>query len=303
MKKIITILLLLWANFVLATNYYVSNSGSDLNVGTSAAFSWRTLSKINSFTFAIGDAIFFKRGETFYGSLIVSKNNITISSYGTGAKPIITGFTTLSGWINTGTNKYYTTVNADSTLNVLTINGALQRQARTPNYDSANAGYRMYYSVDSIAKNKIRNTFGLSVGDLIVVRQNDWRIVKVKVTEVAQDTVTFAKIFDLGNGANIGLEPNKFGFGWFKLGDTASLDQQGEWTYNYTTKRLYIYSTVNPSTLTIKAATVDTLINIGTYKYNTVSNIRFEGGNLYGAYIYKCINRCCLDGKGGRIDG
>ena len=291
MRKLIIILtILLISAKCFCTNYYVSNAGSDLNVGTSASFPWRTLSKVNAATFANGDAVYFKRGDSWYGSLIVNKNNVTFSAYSTGAKPIISGFTTLSGWINTGTNKYYTTVNADSTLNVLTIDGVLQRQARTPNYDSANAGYRTFYSVDSTATNKIRNTFGLSVGDLIVVRQNDWRIVKVKVTAVNNDTVIFAKIFDLANGSLSALEANKFGFGWFKVNDTASLDQQGEWTYNYTTKRLYIYSTVDPSGLTIKAATVDTLINIGTHKYNTVSNIRFEGGNLYGAYALQCEN-------------
>ena len=61
MRKIIFILLLFWANFVHATNYYVDATlGDDTNTGTSANFAWKTLSKVNSFAYIANDGIYFK---------------------------------------------------------------------------------------------------------------------------------------------------------------------------------------------------------------------------------------------------
>jgi hypothetical protein len=45
-----------------ATSYYVSNSGSDLNNGTSTGTPWQTLAKVNAQSFNPGDAIYLQRG-------------------------------------------------------------------------------------------------------------------------------------------------------------------------------------------------------------------------------------------------
>lgn len=74
-----------------ATDYYVSPSGDDANAGTSTATAWRTLSKVNRFTFSPGDRIFFEGGQSFGGGLRFDSDDvgtqarpITIGSYGTG---------------------------------------------------------------------------------------------------------------------------------------------------------------------------------------------------------------------------
>jgi len=78
--------------------YYVSPSGNDFNSGTSPAYPWKTLSKVNDFTFHPGDKILFKGGATFDGRLSfdakdfgTSINPITISSYGTNRATINAG--------------------------------------------------------------------------------------------------------------------------------------------------------------------------------------------------------------------
>lgn len=45
--------------------YYISSSGNDQNLGASSTSSWRSLSKVNSMTFALGDQILFEGGSTF----------------------------------------------------------------------------------------------------------------------------------------------------------------------------------------------------------------------------------------------
>jgi len=78
------------------TSYYVDPSGNDANAGTSTAAPWKSIAKVNGTTFMPGDQILFKRGGTWVGTLspkgsgsIVAQ--ITLGSYGTGAKPLIDG--------------------------------------------------------------------------------------------------------------------------------------------------------------------------------------------------------------------
>ena len=78
------------------SDYYVDPSGNDSNSGTSTALPWKSLSKVNGTVFLPGDRILFKRGGTWHGSLNPqgsgnSTAQITLSSYGTGAKPLIHG--------------------------------------------------------------------------------------------------------------------------------------------------------------------------------------------------------------------
>ena len=105
MKLALLLSMLVFTIQASATNYYVSASGNDNNSGTSTSSPWKTLTKVNSAfsSFKAGDNIYLNRGDVFYGSIIVTKSGsagapITISAYGSGNKPVITGFTTVSSW-------------------------------------------------------------------------------------------------------------------------------------------------------------------------------------------------------------
>ena len=103
-KLFIIIVTVLSFSVVKATTYYVSNSGSNSNNGTSTGTPWQTMSKVqsvaNAGTIVAGDIICFKSGDVFTGSMTIttvygsdnahsgtSGNPITITSYGTGNKP------------------------------------------------------------------------------------------------------------------------------------------------------------------------------------------------------------------------
>lgn len=72
------------------TAYYVSEDGNDNNDGLTPETAWATLKKLEYTTFEYGDAVFFNRGDSWYGRLIMQAG-VTYSAYGEGAKPIITG--------------------------------------------------------------------------------------------------------------------------------------------------------------------------------------------------------------------
>lgn len=77
------------------TTYYVSQSGgNDSNNGTSLGTPWKTMSKVSSVTFQPGDNILLNRGDTWTEQLNLHGNGtfdnlITVSSYGSGNKPLI----------------------------------------------------------------------------------------------------------------------------------------------------------------------------------------------------------------------
>lgn len=84
--------------YAIGTTYYISYStGNDNNNGTSTSTPWKTLAKINSHgSFSAGDQILLKCGDTWTGEELVPTGNgstgnyITIASYGTGNKPLLT---------------------------------------------------------------------------------------------------------------------------------------------------------------------------------------------------------------------
>ena len=122
--------------------FYVDNTlGNDSNDGTTINTAWKTISKVNSvFASLPSDAqILFKCGETFNGTLNIARSgtsttSITIGSYGLGAKPIITGLTSVTSWTNIGTNLWESTsaVSTLSTLKMVVINGVNTPMGRFP---------------------------------------------------------------------------------------------------------------------------------------------------------------------------
>lgn len=74
--------------------YYVDSvNGSDSNPGTSEAQPWKTLSPVRAYYFQPGDTIYFKRGSSWTGGLVINDSGeagkpITLKAYGEGDRPI-----------------------------------------------------------------------------------------------------------------------------------------------------------------------------------------------------------------------
>jgi len=83
-----------------ATTYYVSNTGSDSNTGTSTISTWKTLDKVNNYSFEPGDSILFKRGDIWRGQLTPKSGDDTghiyYGTYGEGEKALFLGSVNVS---------------------------------------------------------------------------------------------------------------------------------------------------------------------------------------------------------------
>jgi hypothetical protein len=79
----------------------------------------------------------FKRGDTWTGTLTVKASGtsvapITYGAWGEGAKPVITGFTTISGWTNEGGGIYSKVITSESQTNMVTIDGVNTGMGQIP---------------------------------------------------------------------------------------------------------------------------------------------------------------------------
>ena len=126
----------LFAVSVHAANYYVSSSDpsrSDSGPGSQTQ-PWATVAKVNASAFAPGDTIYFKCGDQWRERLSApssgsSTGRITFTSYGTGAKPVLSGAEVVTGWTlsTTGTANTYSAPLATATVMVTSDNTFLAK--------------------------------------------------------------------------------------------------------------------------------------------------------------------------------
>lgn len=266
------------------TTYYVSSAGNDASNGLSESTSWRTISKVNSFSFSPGDKIYFKRGETWTQTLIpstsgTSSNRITFGAYGVGAKPLISGFTTISGWTNNGNGIYSKSVSTGFTPKMVTVNGKNQQIGRFPKTG--------YWIIDShsgttqLTANEL-NT-GNWVGGNAVIRSALGKTETQAISDHSGTTITFSGTSYLDDE-----------FGFFINNHISTLTTVGEWCYSGGTLYMF-FGTANPANYTVKIAAIDNLINLSNKSYITIDGLALEGGNrgiFTSSSSYVTIQNC-----------
>lgn len=265
-----------------AINYYFSSStGDDSRSSAQAQNSstpWRTLSKLNSifYTLRPGDIVYFKRGDTFYGSITAttsgsSSGAIKFLAYGTGNRPIITGLSNVAGWTTVGTNIWESSAisGGQSTAMMVTMNGTSYPMGRWPNATDTWGGFRKITSHSgstSITDNTLSGTPNWN-GATLVIRKNQYRMEKGTVTNHSGTTLTYSSTWNKTGVSD--------GYGYFITNSRSTLDKQNEWYYNPSTKKLDIYSTSTPSN--VKISTLTTLINATSRSYLTFDNLNITG--------------------------
>jgi parallel beta-helix repeat protein len=283
--SIILLLLYLIINNTVASNYYLSTSlGDDSRTSTQAKnmhTPWKTLTKLNSSMSILlpGDSVLLKRGDVFYGSLIISKSGtatlpISFSDYGTGAKPEINGLSSLSTWINQGTNNWEADCTAcESSLNNLLINKIPQQIGRYPNLTDTNKGYLIFESHNSNTQITDNQLTALPnwTGAEVVVRTNHWVIENLPIKLHSGNTITYKGSTNYTPGNN---------WGYFFQKSPLTLDKYGEWYFNPSTKKVRVYTnSSNPSNISIEISTIGNLLLLNGNQYINIKNLNLRGAN------------------------
>jgi len=284
----VTILLFIGSvTSTIASDYYFSSSTGDDNrsytQAQNSATPWSSIEKLNSISNELkaGDRVLFKSGDTFYGSILITRggnpgNPITYSSFGSGEKPVITSMVRVSNWVSRGNGIYESSLSLmdEGSVQIFTINDQLKEFGRYPNVGSSNDGYLTISSVNNALSIQGENLPANYVGGEIVIRKNNWIIDRHQISNNYGATVNF-----LANPTTIYYPQNNFGY--FVQNHINSLDQLGEWAYSKSDKKLYGYfGSQNPNNLNVQVATRDKLIKVNKYIKDLIfNNLSLKGSN------------------------
>ena len=273
-----------------AKKYYVGFDGNNANSGTSEDAPWATLSKVNSFDFEKHDSIFFRRGDKFFGELIVRQDYLYFGAYGKGSDPIISGFTNVTSWTDLGNNIWESLgpVSNLNNCNMVSINGTNSPMGRYPNSG--------YLTIDAHEANRSLSHIGLRgdwKGAELVLRIVRYGIDRNRIISQIGDVLNYTTI-DNGGATPIN------GWGFFIQDSPLTLDSANEWFYNPINKKIRIYSRTKPKRVYV--ASVDTLVFINQRAYITFDGIGFVGANKISvkAYAsdYVTIKNCVINFSG-----
>ncbi|WP_073043808.1 Ig-like domain-containing protein [Cnuella takakiae] len=282
-----------------ATNYYFASNGDDNRTATQAsspATPWRSINKFNAIakTLRPGDTVFFKRGDIFTGNLKPVTSGtatapIVLTAYGSGSKPVLSGFKNLTNWVSAGKGIYELTDSGlPSRINMVTLNGNPTGMGRWPNADATNKGYMTIESATSTSISDHQLTSATNwTGAELVLRSSHWTLDRVPIKAHSGTTITF------GQGATYAP---KVKYGYFIQNDVRTFDRVGEWAYNSKTKKFSMYFGANsPAAYTVKVSAAHDVLTLFDDNYYTIKDLAIEGANENGVDLYSCDHIRLLD--------
>lgn len=265
--------------FVAARTYYIDESGNDSASGLSPSTAWRTLEKVQNHLygggFAPGDAVLFKRGGTYRGTLGFFRSGtaerpIFLGAYGSGAKPILSGARAVTGWTLHSGNIYKAPFTGSP--KYLFANGARQAIARHPNtgFLRTDTG-----TTTHLLDSALTAPAGRYNGARVVMHAVNWAFESTRVSSSAPGRLDFATPLPYVTSPN--------DWGYFLDDALALLDAPGEWFHDATSNQIYLWAPggVNPSTLNIDAAVDDRPLELnGNYQIADGLDLRhaLQGG-------------------------
>ena len=256
------------------TTYYVSSIGNDASNGKASSTSFQSLDKVNSLSLQAGDSVLFRRGDTFRGTLVIRSSGsanhpVVFDAYGNGQKPVLSGSIPVTDWTNVHGNVWQAACpTCGSQVTGLYHNGTSLPLGRWPNSDvptKSTLAIRSHTGNSQIVSQQHLPDGINWQGAEVVMRPTAWIIDRALVDR--QD----------GDALNLSYQSNYAptdGGGFFLQNHPATLDQQGEWYYNPTTKIVQLYSASgSPNTHLLTATTRGRAVDINNVSYVSLRNL------------------------------
>jgi parallel beta-helix repeat protein len=259
--------------------YFSAMNGDDTRSpaqAQNAATPWRSLTKLNQIFPQLqpGDSILFRRGEVYYGSIVVGASGaegrpIVLSAYGQGYEPIISGFSRLTGWKAGGANGVWWAPcqGCGVRVNMVTVENVAQPMGRYPNSG--------YLTIQSHSGNNSITDPSLAggtdwTGAEVVIRKNRFIIDRNTILSQQGGTLTY-------KGGSYYQPTDRFGY--FIQNDIRTLDQAGEWYYDPKEHTMNIYYGAGPVPPDVMASSVETLVTIQGKQHIFITGLTFTGSN------------------------
>ncbi len=272
-----------------ATDYYFSSSdGNDarsFQQAQNALTPWKTLNKLNDVFPSLkpGDRILFKRGDVFTGGIVVTQSGtagapIIMGAYGDGERPIINGCYSISEWTSLGNGRYESVrLPAESSVNMVVINGQNYGMGRFPNPDADNSGY---LTIDAKGSNLITDRdLGSTVdwtGGELVLRNQRWILDRTPIRDHQNNTLFY-------DSEVINYTPSR-GKGYFIQNHIETLDRFGEWYFESTDRKLIVYfGEESPDDQEVLVSTEGILVDLRS-NHIVLEGLALTGANQYAIY-------------------
>lgn len=271
-----------------ARSYYFSSSIGDDDYTSDQVRNpntpWKSIDKLNQSMSLLepGDSILFKRGDIFMGQIVVTcsgtlNNSIIFGAYGNGDFPIITAALPITQWSNIDENIWIADCpQLDILVTNFFIDGVSQQIGRYPNSDAPNSGYLKidsFYEKNQITSSSLSDGVDWTGGEG-VIRTRRWLLDRLPITSHVENTLNF------GTSTSYEMIDS---MGFFIQNHPQTLDVHGEWYFKSINKKLYLYSTANPSDLSIEATAFNNAIFIDFQKSILVTDLDIRasiGANL-----------------------
>lgn len=297
----------------LSTDYYFStlSGSSDSNDGLSSASPKTSISAMQTVinSMVAGDNLYLRRGSIWYEAELdlseisgTSGSHITISAYGTGELPILSGEKIITatptqlGNVYTYTDSDIGNVNISSENSrgyrfpgLVTIDGDRKSISRYP--DGNSYLYSTGYTATSITDAEGWTTNQWQ-GAMVGVRPHNWQWDVVQVVSNTSTTLTTTH-------RDLLAEPPGGAKWYYFMNHANALSVNGEWATTDNSIKIYS-STGAPSE--VKVSIIDTILNIEDANYWDISYVELRGGNMFGAHVkrsdYITFDYCRISGIG-----
>ncbi|MFH0755882.1 MAG: right-handed parallel beta-helix repeat-containing protein [Bacteroidota bacterium] len=247
---------------------------------------WKTLDKLNNSMDQIhpGDSILFKRGDHFTGRILLScsgtsESPVVFGAYDSGPAPVISGAVPIDQWVNIGGNIWEADCPVrDLLVTNLMINGKSQQIGRYPNGDAANSGYLTIESHggnQSITSSALSTAPDLTGGDAMI-RTYLWLIDRSQILQHTGNTI---------NVASPAYGSIRTNFGFFIQNHINTLDQSGEWYFDDTRKKIYLFYFSDPNVLKTEATSFSSCFEADDVQHIIIEDMAFDGSSLQGVFL------------------
>jgi len=235
-----------------ATYYVSSSGGDDDNDGLSESAPLETVAKVNALDLQPGDSVLFKCGDVWRAEqLVVDESGvegdpITFGSYPADCanKPVLSGSLPIGGWAVHAGNIYVADLPAGEFplgVNQLFRDGERLRLGRWPNLDAGDGGYSFVDGHTAGGGQFVDNELPPInwSGAIVHLKNIRWSMIDRQVIGSSGSTLTLNK----GMSCLISGWSDCVGWGYFINSHLGTLDQDGEWYYDESARKVYLVST------------------------------------------------------------
>ena len=254
-------------------SYYISNAGHDDTGDGSIGNPWATLTKVNSLSLLPSTTVYFRRGDTFVGTLTVSasvspESRLFLMDMDQEANPIITGVELYRRGLLIALIYIQVVLVLNLVPNIVSLDGVNTGMGIYPDVELYNT-YSSFTNATTIYDSSLPNSPSF-VGGELVLRPYSWEIDRCTINSQSSGTINYT---NPGGNSPYGDMP-----GYFIQNHINTLTTTVEWYCNGSTFYMYFGSN-DPGSHVVKLPVYDYLLTISGHNYITANNIDFEYGN------------------------